>query len=145
MTKISIFTQASSDALKDLNALMDQMSQSSHSSHRLSLSELRDVVRDRDISIAVVREGKRIIATGTLVVMHTLIGRRARLEDVVVDSGHRGKGLGKSISQYLVALAKKKKATSIEFTSRPSRIAAVALYEKLGFAPHDTSVYRLTL
>jgi ribosomal protein S18 acetylase RimI-like enzyme len=145
MYKLSVLKQASAKDLKDLCNLMDQMSRSGHSSHRLSLAGFKGMLRDKNITVFVIRENKRIVATGTLVLVDTLIGKRARLEDVVVDINHRGKGLGKQISASILALAKKKKATSIEFTSRPSRTAAISLYEKLGFKKHEANVYRLSL
>ena len=145
MPAISILKKASSRDLKDLNVLMDQMSRSAHSAHRLSLAELRGVLRDKNVTVLVVRDGKRIIATGTLTAIPTMIGMLGRLEDVVVDEGYRGKGLGEKISRYLLVLAKKKKAISIELTSHPSRAAAIALYEKIGFKKHETNVYRLPL
>ena len=82
---------------------------------------------------------------GTLVIMHTVVGVRARIEDVVVDEIYRGKGIGEKISKELIALARKKKVRSIELSSRPSRTVANKLYQKLGFKKRDTNVYNLPL
>lgn len=143
MITLSILRRATARSARELNALMEQMSRSKHSARRMTAAGLRAVLADPDIIVFVIKDAERIIATGTLLIMHTLIGVRARLEDVVVDTAYRGRGLGRKISRALIAEAKRRKATSVEFTSRPSRNAAVSMYEKLGFRKHDTNVYRL--
>ena len=42
-------------------------------------------------------------------------------------------------------LARERGARTVDLTSRPSREAANRLYERLGFEPRETDVYRLSL
>ena len=67
---------------------------------------------------------------------------RAWIEDVVVDSSVRGRGVGEALTEEAVRIAQARGARTIDLTSRRSRQAAHRLYEKVGFAVRDTSVYR---
>ncbi|XP_050437653.1 glucosamine 6-phosphate N-acetyltransferase [Adelges cooleyi] len=75
----------------------------------------------------------RIVATGSLIIEKKFIhscGKRARVEDIVVDSDYRGKGFGKIIVQRLIALAKILKCYKI---SLECLNAKVNWYGSMGF------------
>ena len=55
------------------------------------------------------------------------------LENIVVASGHRRRGLGKQLLQFLFALARHARGEAIFLEVRESNAAARAFYEKLGF------------
>ncbi|OGZ30519.1 MAG: hypothetical protein A3J00_03510 [Candidatus Niyogibacteria bacterium RIFCSPLOWO2_02_FULL_45_13] len=62
----------------------------------------------------------------------------AEIHDVVVDKEYRGRGLGEKITLALIEDAKrfakvKNAKIKLYLTSRPSRVVANKLYEKLGF------------
>jgi ribosomal protein S18 acetylase RimI-like enzyme len=71
-------------------------------------------------------------------------GVRGWIEDVVVDSSMRGRGVGELLTREAMRLAFERGAETIDLTSRPSREAARRLYEKMGFVVRDTSVFRYT-
>jgi ribosomal protein S18 acetylase RimI-like enzyme len=77
------------------------------------------------------------------VVIKALSGLRARIEEVVVDEIYRGHGIGKELMLVLIELAKKLKISSMELTSRPSRVAANELYRHLGFVQRTTNVHEM--
>ena len=81
----------------------------------------------------------------TLFATRTPSGLRTWIEDVVVDDGARGLGLGTALCHAAIAKAKTLGATSVNLTSRPSRVAANRLYQKLGFELRETNVYRCRL
>ena len=60
-------------------------------------------------------------------------GRRAWIEDVVVDSAQRGKGVGEALTREALRVAQAAGATTVDLTSRPSREAANRLYQRIGF------------
>jgi ribosomal protein S18 acetylase RimI-like enzyme len=86
-----------------------------------------------------------IVGMLTLVLFRLPTGLRAWIEDVVVDSAARGRGVGEALTQAAVGLARAKGAATVDLTSRPSREAANRLYQKLGFEPRQTNVYRYDL
>ena len=97
------------------------------------------------VLLARARAGGDIVGSLTLAVFRIPTGVRAWIEDVVVDSSARGKGVGEALSREALRLAVEKGARTVELTSRPSRAAANRLYRRLGFVERETSVYRYTL
>jgi len=80
----------------------------------------------------------------TLVVFHLPSGKRAAIEDVVVDADARGMGVGEALTRRALEIARAKGALAVDLTSRPSREAANGLYVKVGFRRRETNVYRYT-
>jgi ribosomal protein S18 acetylase RimI-like enzyme len=72
-------------------------------------------------------------------------GRRAWIEDVVVDEASGGQGIGRALTEAMLDLARELACVSVDLTSRPSREAANRLYQRVGFEPRDTNVYRYDL
>ena len=87
----------------------------------------------------------RSVGTLTLVVFRIPTGVRAWIEDVVVDDAARGHGVGEALNQFALDLARGKGAKTVDLTSRPSREAANRLYQRIGFQPRETNVYRFDL
>jgi ribosomal protein S18 acetylase RimI-like enzyme len=83
-----------------------------------------------------------IVGSLTLVLFRIPTGLRAWIEDVVVDGGARGRGVGELLNRRAIELAGQRGATSVDLTSRPSREAANRLYQRLGFVARETNVYR---
>jgi ribosomal protein S18 acetylase RimI-like enzyme len=81
----------------------------------------------------------------TLVTFRIPTGIRAWIEDVVVDESARGHGVGEALNQAAIEEARHKGAVTVDLTSRPSREAANRLYQRIGFTPRDTNVYRYSL
>ena len=109
--------------------------------------QLREMVESpcTTLLLARARAGGDIVGSLTLAVFRIPTGVRAWIEDVVVDSSARGKGVGEALSREALRLAVEKGARTVELTSRPSRAAANRLYRRLGFVERETSVYRYTL
>ncbi|MEK7060924.1 MAG: GNAT family N-acetyltransferase, partial [Patescibacteria group bacterium] len=63
--------------------------------------------------------------------------------DIVVDEEYRGKGIGTKLITAAINQARKEGVKHIDFTSRPQRVAANRLYQRLGFKKRETNVYRL--
>lgn len=83
-----------------------------------------------------------VVGSLTLVLFRIPTGLRAWIEDVVVDQAARGQGAGEALNRAAIDLAAEHGARSVDLTSRPSREAANRLYQRLGFVPRDTNVYR---
>jgi ribosomal protein S18 acetylase RimI-like enzyme len=69
-------------------------------------------------------------------------GIKVWIEDVVVDETQRGKGFGKELILFAINYSKGLGAMTIGLTSRPSRIAANGLYQRIGFIQYETNVYK---
>lgn len=69
-------------------------------------------------------------------------GKRAWIEDVVVDGAARGQGAGGQLVDAAIEHASAIAAKSLDLTSRPTREAANRLYRAHGFTMRETNVYR---
>lgn len=90
-------------------------------------------------------DGDNLVGSLTLVVFRIPTGVRAWIEDVVVDEGARRQGIASALATKALEVATQSGARTVDLTSRRSREAANALYQKLGFTQRDTNVYRFTL
>ncbi len=89
--------------------------------------------------------GGEIVGSLTLVVFPIPTGIRAWIEDVVVDEAARGRGVGEALNRTALDRARRAGARTVDLTSRPSREAANRLYQRIGFEPRETNVYRIAL
>ena len=89
-------------------------------------------------------ENGEILGTMTIIIFQIPTGIRAWIEDVVVDSSARGKGIGKKLNLAALELAKQAGAKTVDLTSRPARQEANQLYRSIGFAERETNVYRFS-
>ncbi len=85
-----------------------------------------------------------ILGLLTLVTFQIPTGKRAWIEDVVVDAEARGHGAGQALVEAALAKAAELGCVSVDLTSRPSREAANRLYVRCGFKPRETNIYRYT-
>ncbi len=127
------------EVVRAMERLVPQLSSSSPPPGR---EELADLLRSSATHLLVARDRTGILGMLTLVVFPIPTGIRAWIEDVVVDSDARGKGVGEALNRYAVSLATDLGARTVDLTSRPEREAANRLYRRIGFEKRDTNVYR---
>lgn len=118
--------------------------QLSSSSPPPSHDHLTALVSSEDTVLFVARVDGRILASLTLAFYRIPTGTKAWIEDVVVDSDARGRGVGELLNRAALDEARARGAKDVSLTSRPSREAANRLYRRIGFAPRETNVYRYT-
>ena len=90
-------------------------------------------------------DNNRIVAMLTIGTYNIPTGTKVWIEDVVVDESQRGKGFGEEIMLFAIDYSKSLGAGSVSLTSRPSRIAANKLYQRIGFIQYETNVYKYLL
>ena len=106
---------------------------------------LARVVRGGGTFLFVARCEGSIVGMGTLVVYTVLTGTAAHVEDLVVDTRYRGRGIGERLMRELMSQARAGGAGEIALTSHPTREAANRLYQRLGFELGGTNYYLLDL
>ncbi len=104
--------------------------------------ELERVVQSDATRLLVAKLDGAIVGSLTLALFSVPTGLRAWIEDVVVDEGVRGQGIGAALNQEALKVARDQGARTVDLTSRPSREAANRLYQRLGFKQRQTNVYR---
>jgi ribosomal protein S18 acetylase RimI-like enzyme len=137
--KVFEVTEYQDSVLHTVNRLLPQLSDSAVS---LSKDDLQKIISSGSSKLLFAEDNNQILGALTLVVFKIPTGTRAWIEDVVVDSNARGKGVGKLLIQHASKLAKKMGAKTTDLTSHPSRKSANALYKKAGFEIRETNVYR---
>lgn len=137
---VSIVQHVSDELVNGLNRLLPQLSTTASS---LTASQVDGIVHSTVSSLFIATDDDaNIVGTLTLVAFVIPTGLRVWIEDVVVDESGRGKGIGEALTLAAIDEATRLEARSIDLTSRPSRAAANALYQRLGFEPRETNVYR---
>ncbi|NLI71220.1 MAG: GNAT family N-acetyltransferase [Bacteroidales bacterium] len=107
--------------------------------------ELQQIIENKNTFLFVGEKNGMIIATISVAFYRIPTGKKAWIEDVVVDENARGKGYGKMLMQHAIDFAKSEGISKIYLTSNPSRIAANNLYQSVGFEQYITNVYRMYL
>ena len=104
----------------------------------------RSLLHDTTTIFAMRNRGK-IIASVSVVCFATPTGNHCRIEDVIVDEKHRGKGIGRKLMEQTIEALRAMNVKRVDLTSRPSRTVANELYKSLGFKLRKTNVYEFKL
>ena len=86
-----------------------------------------------------IKSGESVIAVGRI----ATFGTWAMATRLFVDPSHRGKGLAKQLMLLLMVAAKEDGATKIGLQVDLENVAALALYDSMGFRLHHKYVYRI--
>ncbi|MEI3068141.1 MAG: GNAT family N-acetyltransferase [Prevotella sp.] len=128
------------DYLEAINRLIAQLSTSSHT---FTEAELNSLIASPQSHLYALEYDEKIIGMVTLCIYQCPTGRKAWIEDVVVDQNHRGKGYGKLMVRKAMEECQNRGNVTLMLTSRPSRIVANQLYQSLGFEKQETNVYKM--
>ena len=136
-------TDISPGMLPEINSLLSQLAPDSP---KVTLEALRQTADKSHLLLVSDSDTGKIVGLAVLTVAHKLVTPDfGSIEDVVVDSAYRGKGIGKEIVSQLISKARQLKLHYIELTSNPSRVTANRLYQSLDFVLRPTNCYRLQL
>jgi len=141
--KIEIATTLTPAIVDAIERLVPQLSRSNPPP---TAAELGEVVASpaTDLFLALADDGT-IVGTATLVTFRIPTGMRAWIEDVVVDQAAGRQGVGRALTDAMLARARDRGCVTVDLTSRPSRETANRLYQRVGFAPRETNIYRYDL
>jgi ribosomal protein S18 acetylase RimI-like enzyme len=103
-------------------------------------AQLADTAAHQTLLVARDDDGG-IVGTLTLVLYRVPSGLKGRIEDVIVDSSVRGRGVGEALAREGMARAGAAGVLMLELTSMPYRESANRLYKRLGFVRKPTNVY----
>ena len=138
--KIYRVTECSANLIEVLEQLLPQLSSSATMP---SEEYIESMLNNENFHLFVAEHEGAIVGMLSLVVVDIPTGRKAWIEDVVVDSRARGLHIGQALVEEAKVCAKEVGAKKIYLTSNPSRKAAHALYKKCGFEEYDTTVFRV--
>lgn len=111
-----------------------------------SAAQLQSIVESPDSVLLIARlcsdSGDLIVGAMTVGVVRSTTAVRAFFEDIVVDEQARGRGIGLQMCQHAITVATRLGANTIDLTSHETRQAANRLYQRIGFVPRQTNLYR---
>jgi ribosomal protein S18 acetylase RimI-like enzyme len=140
--QVEIVHDVSEELVAGLNHLLPQLSTNALP---LTTSGVEELVASTSTTVFIARDEGRIVGTLTLVVFPIPTGRRAWIEDVVVDEAARGGGVAEALTNAAIEESRRQEVRTIDLTTRPSREAANRLYARLGFERRETNVYRFVV
>lgn len=140
--RVEIIQEASQELVDVFGRLLPQLSSTAKP---LDYKAVDRMVTCEANTVLAARTSDAIVGTLTLVLLPLPSGLRARIEDVVVDSDARGKGVAGLLTQEALRIAREAGARTVDLTSRPDRAAANRLYERLGFQVRHSTVYRFPI
>lgn len=138
---VEVLTSATPEIVEAFRRLVPQLSRSAPPPGH---DELTRMISSPAITMLIARTGQHIAGTLTLAIFPIPTGIRAWIEDVVVDEAARGLGIGEALTRKALDIAREAGARTVDLTSRPSRVAAGRLYERVGFAERESRLYRYT-
>ena len=137
--EVEVVARVSDEVVQACRRLLPQLS---GSAAPVGVEELERVVGHQGTTLFVARAEGDIVGMLTLVTFPLATGLRARIEDVVVDEAARGRGVATALTMAALGQAWRQGARNVDLTSRPSRVAANRLYQRLGFQLREANVYR---
>ncbi|MGO4750983.1 GNAT family N-acetyltransferase [Streptomyces sp. 2MCAF27] len=140
--RVEIIHEASQELVDAFGRLLPQLSSTAKP---LDYEAVDRMVTCDANTVLAARTSDAIVGTLTLVLLPLPSGLRARIEDVVVDSDARGKGVAGLLTQDALRIAREAGARTVDLTSRPDRASANRLYERLGFQARHSTVYRFPI
>lgn len=145
--------------IDEINALLAQQSPGA-AQRIIGREELRDVLRNPLFHMLIATDcGEdgldQRVGMATIFFQRNIARWIAEIHDVVVDERFRGRHIGELLTRGLLDIAlqfarEKDAKIKLFLTSRPSRVAANTLYQKLGFVlvakshgPWGTNLYKI--
>jgi len=137
ITRLTNFSSEVADEIRNL------AQQEGKNYKELRDDDLKDMLQSQNTHLLVARNSDgKIVGMITVLVFRIPYVKKSSIEDLVVDENSRGQGIGSSLMEEAVNVAKESGAHYVDFTSRPRRDESNSLYEKLGFKQRETNVYR---
>jgi ribosomal protein S18 acetylase RimI-like enzyme len=139
--QVEVLREVTSEVVEAFGRLLPQLSASAAP---LDEAALGAIAESPASTVLLARSDGLIAGSLTLVMFPIPTGMRAWIEDVVVDESARGQGVGAALSLEALRLAQAAGVRTVDLTSRPSRVAAGRLYERIGFTERESRLYRFT-
>jgi ribosomal protein S18 acetylase RimI-like enzyme len=126
---VSVLTSMDDPTAEAIAALLPELSASAV----FDRARLDAMLGHDATTLLVARLGDQIVGMATLVTFPLPTGERGHVDDVVVAEVARGHGVGRALLEAIIDLARTHRLRTLDLSSRPSRAAAIRLYESVGF------------
>ena len=141
---IKTLTEYTPETATRIRELLIQLSRSGKDRGEIPKEWFDDIINSpsHDMLLAIDDDNK-IQGIATLsIIMGPIVRKVAYLEDFVTDSAVRGQGVGGQLWEAMLAWAKAKDCTELNFTSGHGRETAQEFYKNRGAEIYDTNFFR---
>jgi GNAT superfamily N-acetyltransferase len=139
-------TEYTPEVATRVRELLIQLSRSGKDKGEIPESWFVDIINSPWHDLLIAEDEGQIIGIATVsVTMGPGILKNAYLEDFVVDSTVRTKGVGSALWDEMLKWAAEKGCAKMEFTCGHGREVAQAFYKKHGAEIYDTNFFRVEL
>lgn len=140
MSTISQIRHLTPELFARLQQLTDQLTP-----QPMTLDEevIRELIASPHSHLYVAIEEEEVAGMLTLGCYHSPTGRKAWIEDVVVDVAYRDRGIGAALVRHAIDEARRLGVEQLMLTSNPMREAANRLYQRMGFERKMTNCYKM--
>lgn len=108
---------------------------------QINLKEVLEA--ENHMTLAYCEFNNEIVGIASMCTYKVISGKKGWIEDVVVDSQSRGKGIGRKLMNKLLEEGKKKNLSEILLFTEDHRTHAIKLYTNLGFKLKESRIYTL--
>ena len=138
--RITEISQCTSENVQRIKELLQQLSEQTS----FDEDDLEAILVSEGSHLFFVYVDEVVAGMLTLGSYRTPTGPKYWIEDVVVDTCNRGRSFVRMLVEHAIGFVKEKNDGGIlMLTSRPSRVAANALYQSVGFETKQTNVYKM--
>lgn len=138
--RLDKYTPEIADRIRNL---LIQLSRSGKDKGEIPEEWFNDIINSPWHDLLIAEDEDKIIGIASMsVVMGAGIRKNAYLEDFVVDSNIRTKGVGSALWDEMIKWAAEKGCKEFEFTCGNGRETAQAFYKKHGAEIYDTNFFR---
>lgn len=141
---IKTLTEYTPETATRIRELLIQLSRSGKDRGEIPKEWFDEIINSpsHDMLLAIDDDNK-IQGIATLsIIMGPIVRKVAYLEDFVTDSAVRGQGVGGQLWEAMLAWAKAKDCTELNFTSGHGRETAQEFYKNRGAEIYDTNFFR---
>ena len=129
-------TDLNSDIQNQISKLFIQLSANKK---QLELAEI--ILPENPITLVYCEENGIVLGIASMCHYKVISGNKGWIEDVVVDSNQRGKGIGKKLVKKLIEIGSHMNLSEILLFTEDHRVQAISLYTKLGFKLKESRIY----
>ena len=138
--RLDTYSPETADRVREL---LIQLSRSGKDKGEIPREWFEDIINSPWHDLLIAEEDDKIIGFACLsVTMGPGIRKNAYLEDFVVDSTIRGKGIGSALWQEMLNWAAEKGCKKLEFTCGNGRESAQEFYKNHGATIYETNFFR---
>lgn len=139
--EVKILDQYSEESFQQLKAVLAELSPNTV----ISSESVKAIIASDSADILVALVDGVIVGTANINLIRRASQDRIWLDEFVVSSSQRGKGIAQTLWLEILEWGRARNAIALEFTSSPRKEAAQKFYAKMGATIRETNCFHVDL